>query len=41
MDTERYMEPGDRWGKRLGGEEWARLESLLALVRYAHIIERS
>ena len=33
MDTD-HLEPGDGWGESgFGGEEWARLQSLLDLVR--------
>ena len=33
METE-HLEPGDGWGESgVGGEEWARLQSLLELVR--------
>ena len=34
MESGHHEEPSEGWG--LAGEEWARLESLLALVRSAH-----
>jgi hypothetical protein len=34
METENHLEPGEGWREGgLGGEEWARLQSLLELVR--------
>jgi hypothetical protein len=35
METGSHLEPGDGWGAG-GGEEWARLRSLLELVRREH-----
>ena len=32
METGKHLEPDEGWGER-GGEEWARLQSLLELVR--------
>ena len=34
METGTHREPGEEWGVR--GEEWTRLDSLLALARHAH-----
>ena len=31
METGNHLEPGEGWGE--GGEDWARLQSLLELVR--------
>ena len=39
METGNHLEPGEGWGgeARLGGEGWARLQSLLELVRQEHL----
>ena len=37
MDSGQHMESAQEWG--LAGEDWARLDGLLALVRNAHLGE--
>jgi hypothetical protein len=41
MQTENHLEPNEGWGGNIGGEEWARLQSLLDLVRREHRTELS
>ena len=37
METGNHLEPGEGWREAgVGGEEWARLQSLLELVRREH-----
>ena len=33
MQTQNHLEPNEGWGGNIGGEEWARLQSLLEIVR--------
>jgi hypothetical protein len=41
MQTETHLDPNEGWGVDRGGEEWARLQSLLDLVRREHRTELS